>query len=544
MGHHFIRRNDSVEPLRRSCRNGKPWFATTLVLLAIATVITSARPGAGFQTVDSNGYVTLMDVREYAGTGFGGENAHVVRLDFQLFANSSSGGSGSTTGGPSTTGSTTGAPTTTGTTTGGADPGGPPTPNGSAKAAQSYRMKPRPWIMRRGERPGAGEGALARPTSADMIDAPPSKAIGGVTPIDPEPTTAGSGTTGSATTGSSTTGSSTTGSATTGSSTTTGTSTTGTSGGGSSWSTTESSNTYFGVDTAYGTGLTVGGQHPANGDYAGHGVFAYSYTRGTHFEVRLPGAANRNVHLVITASGHNYHSDSSGNTVDDGPWSTTLIYSSALALTRRDTPSVSIDTRRVYGQPNLDGELPADPNAELRNPSFAGWSYKGGLFIGNATGKDQSGTARIQAYVPPAAFTYPLASSYTLLALGRPQPFLSPVSWEGFVPSTNDPNLATSVGTVTWANKWDLLSGTLIAANPGGPPPDGEYDRLFFVGNASRIGLTLASEASMVGSGYGLWQYFASDAFESSYAGPFPYSDSRPRTWTVDRLSQNGAVYQ
>ena len=78
----------------------RPWLGGLLTLLALGAIAASALPGGLRQASLGNpSYVQLVDVREYAGSGFGNETAHSVRLDFLVNASdaSSSGGTGSST---------------------------------------------------------------------------------------------------------------------------------------------------------------------------------------------------------------------------------------------------------------------------------------------------------------------------------------------------------------------------------------------------------------------------------------------------------------
>lgn len=44
----------------------------------------------------------------------------------------------------------------------------------------------------------------------------------------------------------------------------------------------------------------------------------------------------------------------------------------------------SIDSRKLYGQSNTDGEITFDPNTDPIHQNFLSWYYRGGLFAGNA----------------------------------------------------------------------------------------------------------------------------------------------------------------
>ena len=285
---------------------------------------------------------------------------------------------------------------------------------------------------------------------------------------------------------------------------------------------------FVGVDAAYASMLTKNGA-PLSGGLTSNGVTMFLCAPGDTFQFRTSGAAIRNVSMRIERNiGYDVVSGGGSRTHYEEQISET--YRAALNVARRDVEMVSIDSRKVYGQPNLDGELPADPNAELRNPNFLNWSYRGGLFLGNAVGRDASGTARIQGWVPAANFTNLLMSSLTVRALGCPTGYAAPTV-QAYVPSASDPNLATTAPTVTWATAWNLGS-----AAPLGPPlgvgaiPMGEYLHFRRDGDLARIGLALADESAATSGGSPYWLYFANAVYEAD----FPLPDSRPRVWTVD----------
>lgn len=81
------------------------------------------------------------------------------------------------------------------------------------------------------------------------------------------------------------------------------------------------------------------------------------------------------------------------NVVESNYWEEVKLQASKLPL-----EAISLDSRRVYGKANLDGELPGDPNAELSTNNFQPCVYKGGHFVGNmpyGSSHDQSGTSRL-----------------------------------------------------------------------------------------------------------------------------------------------------
>lgn len=66
---------------------------------------------------------------------------------------------------------------------------------------------------------------------------------------------------------------------------------------------------------------------------------------------------------------------------------------------------LSVDSRIVYGQPDVSGALEADPNEPATHVVFHPWTYNGGLFLGRSNAdlphKDKSGLAQIQGELGP-----------------------------------------------------------------------------------------------------------------------------------------------
>lgn len=115
----------------------------------------------------------------------------------------------------------------------------------------------------------------------------------------------------------------------------------------------------------------------------------------------------------------------------------------------------SVTTRRTYGQPNREGELPADPNAPLRSVNYGPWDFKGGIFVGNmGSGKDMSGTSRTDLFVAGGS-TYD--QDYTLAALSvfdKGKPSLSGLS--GSLGDGVGVYIPTSTGSLTESTvDWD-----------------------------------------------------------------------------------------
>lgn len=225
----------------------------------------------------------------------------------------------------------------------------------------------------------------------------------------------------------------------------------------------------------------------------------------------------------------------------------------------------AIDARRCYGQPNLDGELPADPNAPPENPSFPGWLYMGGLFVGNmpwATG-DQSSTSRTQFDfgTPPSGDNSAklrastLSCYYTgapstanggatigvyLPGLGGGAPYNWGIQWKVAPRATpsNPPNYAddpvdqlsfTSTSTPGYCN-WSLMQIAVVNGVLTGT----------FEGLCQYYVLCVADEPDFVRSNGCAWQYFASPAYQALYPNTALLADSAPRIWNVYAVSSTG----
>lgn len=219
-----------------------------------------------------------------------------------------------------------------------------------------------------------------------------------------------------------------------------------------------------------------------------------------------------------------------------------------LDLTKLSCSDASIDTRKGYGQPNLDGELPGDPNADLTNLNFANWHYKGGLFVGNmpAASGDLSGMARLQLLVPSGGQGDVRLATLSVFDLGSPTNASAPQIGL-YLPSSSDPNLSTSQATLTWANKWTIEPRT----SPSSPPDDskdpisyvtfsgsgGDYanfplnreNALPATMSLSKICLAMTVESESSGP---FWRYFGSGEYQSAFS-IFPSNDCAPRVWRV-----------
>lgn len=282
-------------------------------------------------------------------------------------------------------------------------------------------------------------------------------------------------------------------------------------------------------------------QFPAQGPgttYSMRGYQVSSSQQKYTFSSTSTGGAAR-AFLVREVSGTTYHY-ANGVRVDDSATVFDLIKQiEGYNVMRLNADAVSIDSRRTYGQPNLDGELPGDPNADLRNPSFYGWTYKGGLFAGNVpsgTG-DLSGTARIQAYITTnPTFVDPIWSAFTCIYLGVGGSFTNIPTYTLSVPAADDPNLNVAAGIANWGNAWNLATASprsdLTVDNA---LPIGEYGCFQNPGYSAQMIIHLKNEAAAISGNIPYWRYFANLGYATA-SGLITASDAQPRLWVVDRV--------
>ncbi len=231
----------------------------------------------------------------------------------------------------------------------------------------------------------------------------------------------------------------------------------------------------------------------------------------------------------------------------------------SLAVDKLALTSISLDSRRVYGKANLDGELPGDPNADLTTNVFKPWIFHGGHFTGNmpyATSKDQSGLARTQLQLTTMAnaTTY-IASCLTAYGAGTRGSF-SAGTIGLFRPAANDSKLSYG-DDANWDNRWTLEPGgtqtgpgdflrapfytvTPVTADQGNymnwqMPSVSNVWRTEYGGTGNMAdnqmwkyyGLCQTNETTTT------WQYFGSPWIETVAGQMFPLTDSRPRVWKV-----------
>jgi hypothetical protein len=217
----------------------------------------------------------------------------------------------------------------------------------------------------------------------------------------------------------------------------------------------------------------------------------------------------------------------------------------------------SVDSRKTHGQPNLDGQLPGDPNADAKNVNFGDWVWKGGLFAGRVpwTANDYSGTARIQLYPQGATGYVPRLVALTLFHQGPNSRFTGDLDLGVFLPSDEDENLETTEGTLTWANKW----GIVPQADPADPPDDSVYPvskrlltgsfqdyvnwQLTTVSKQETKTSSMALQALCLAAHdeeawsttHSAWRYFGSREYQALFPTEFPKNDCAPRLWVVTK---------
>lgn len=120
----------------------------------------------------------------------------------------------------------------------------------------------------------------------------------------------------------------------------------------------------------------------------------------------------------------------------------------------------AVDSRRGYGQPNREGQFPADPNAELRNINFGDWTFKGGMFVGNmpSSSGDRSGTSRVQLLRSTVAnITTPARMMVvTVYQMGSPTNITGSMDIGLFGPPSGA-DLMIEEDEFTWSNKWNVV---------------------------------------------------------------------------------------
>ncbi len=210
-------------------------------------------------------------------------------------------------------------------------------------------------------------------------------------------------------------------------------------------------------------------------------------------------------------------------------------------LRRTNADSASIDSRLVYGNPDITGEIQADANASARNPIFNPYIFRGGLFVGNMPygGTDESGTARLQVFGDISANSQTIWATLTAFYIGYPSAAPNGARIYAFTPADGDGNIGVASNAAMWSTKW--LAGT----------PNGSYldfttstaPNAFYNWRLNSPSQTLTVKAALKleneASTSPVWFYFASPTWEAAQT-IWPGNDSRPRVWMIDQPPVGG----
>lgn len=239
-------------------------------------------------------------------------------------------------------------------------------------------------------------------------------------------------------------------------------------------------------------------------------------------------------------------------------------YKIALEVDRVNLTSISLDSRRVFGKANIDGELPGDPNADLTTNVFQPWIFHGGHFVGNlsySSANDQSGTARTQLQLTTAgdATTY-LYACLTCFDTGARMLHGGSSVSSGtiglFRPSSSDTYISQGLNA-NWTRRWtvnpggtqtaagDFINAPYYTVAPGSTdvdnflnwqtPPVSEVWQTAYGGDGNNTHNSMWSNFALCQTDETAqtWQYFGSTWLEAVSGQVYPYTDSQPRVWKV-----------
>lgn len=296
-------------------------------------------------------------------------------------------------------------------------------------------------------------------------------------------------------------------------------------------------------------------------DAGGSGIPAtrWDVTDGTIVNVTLPYTlSTRNLRFCLATRLHkhvhnwwySWVTNSDGDTVrvynehdeDTDTYKTTT--SAIVTLRRVNAQVVSISDRKAYGQPNLDGELPGDPNADLAHTNFTGWKYRGGLFVGNAKGldNDQSGVSRIVWSTPNPNPTWTDSFfTYSLLNVGSPTTFGGHANWDGALTVGFYAGNTATVPALTDIN-WDTAptyTSGLPAFLAGGTPflditNAPQKDMINFVSITSQLFPTMALMVAKDET-QPRWRYFGGGTYLPPSPNTYPFNECLPHLWQLIR---------
>lgn len=187
-------------------------------------------------------------------------------------------------------------------------------------------------------------------------------------------------------------------------------------------------------------------------------------------------------------------------------------------LSRYAATSTSIDSRKMYGVPNAQGQpVGLDPNSPSRPINFSTSDYEGGLFSGYVAPltMDQSGKSRVQVYgtsVPTVSRGVGVTIVCTVLGNSRYGGVSDLSAW---AVAASDPYYGQTRSTVTWDTRWTTRDGTI--GSLGGAPGTGlqSFQCSTSTSLPKRFVIESANETSLVSG----WTYFASDLYLASHPG-------------------------
>lgn len=216
----------------------------------------------------------------------------------------------------------------------------------------------------------------------------------------------------------------------------------------------------------------------------------------------------------------------------------------------------SIDTRRMFGQPNADGSPGTDPNAPYQPVNFGLWDYRGGLFVGSMQAtysRDHSGTARIQLWPIQAFFPSTVHDAFLALLYKGTPPNVNPPGFAIYLPNpapNAEHHLDTTETTVTWDTRWDsivpIAGGGATnywetpLATASAPASANEYVNFDLIPpQASLPAMALSDICVAMQNEYGVpftfpsWAYFGAKDYLDVPGIVFPDTDCRPRVWRI-----------
>lgn len=282
------------------------------------------------------------------------------------------------------------------------------------------------------------------------------------------------------------------------------------------------------------TEMSNGG--PVRNGYLLSFPFSYSTTTGTPFKGLLSGQYRYST----------WYTDVSGRHVTNGTNYVEITYN-AFQIWGIPIGITSIDSRKTYAPPNKDGAYPAiDPNADLRHVSFNGWTFRGGLFAGNAAGVggDQSGIARIQCQATNPGGLPSCIYTLSMLHVGTPAVFdAASTGWNNTLSlqslvAGSGSGTTIPIGNLTWDTALDPATCTSTSTIDLSTAANNEYLN-FDVGTSfpSRILVKAVNES------YPSWRYFGGP----TYAPPasfYPDADCKPHLWACEIPTATSSVGQ